>query len=155
MEQQQVIEVIKKVFYEYDNDKRRLAYILATAKHECNLIPKEEKRAKVGTELYKIQSRYWGWHGRGLVQLTWKSNYEKFSRILGVDLVANPNLLITDLEISAKTLVIGMLRGEFTGKKLSNYIGKKADYFNARKTVNGLDRAALIAKYALEYVAIL
>lgn len=151
--QDKTIAAIKASFAKHgDGDIRKLAYILATAKHETNLVPKEEVRAKPGTRLYENQKRYWGWHGRGLVQLTWKDNYERFSELLGVDLVKNPELLITDLALSADVLVIGMMKGEFTGKSLHKYINKKYDFYNARRVVNGLDRAMLVAKYAVEFL---
>lgn len=38
---------------------------------------------------------YQGFHGRGLIQLTWKKNYEAAGRALGVDFVASPDLLTT------------------------------------------------------------
>mgnify|MGYP000863126929 FL=1 len=42
-----------------------------------------------------------------------------------------------------------MYEGLFTGKKLSDYINIiSEDYFNARKIVNGLDRADIIAGFA-------
>jgi putative chitinase len=37
---------------------------------------------------------YDGYHGRGLIQLTWKRNYKACSDALGVDFVANPELLL-------------------------------------------------------------
>lgn len=38
---------------------------------------------------------YDGYHGRGLIQLTWKRNYEACSKCLGVDFVKYPALLLT------------------------------------------------------------
>ena len=58
------------------------------------------------------------YYGRGFVQLTHKVNYSKFSRLLGRDLVNNPDIAL-DPEIAALILVIGMRDGIFTGKKLS------------------------------------
>jgi hypothetical protein len=43
----------------------------------------------------------------------------------------------------------GMTRGLFTRRKLSDYIANGAvDYIGARRIVNGLDRAQLIAHFA-------
>lgn len=38
---------------------------------------------------------YQGFHGRGLIQLTWEANYLKCGTALGVDFVADPALLTT------------------------------------------------------------
>jgi len=133
-----------------DRDWRKLSYILATAWHETGgfkyLI---EQRAKPGTDLYNIQNKYWpsGFYGRGLVQLTHETNYKKMGDILGIDLVNNPDLA-ADPRYAADILVIGMMKGIFTGKALNNYINVIADYFNARRVVNGTDKAQLIADYA-------
>ena len=44
------------------------------------------------------------------------------------------------------------MEGWFTGKKLSDYITLKiSDFKSARKIVNGLDKAELIADYAKQY----
>lgn len=42
--------------------------------------------------------------GKGFVQLTWKSNYVKQSRKLGIDLVSHPEMLLR-LDVSTKVLV--------------------------------------------------
>jgi putative chitinase len=41
---------------------------------------------------------YAGKHGRGLTQLTWEENYEKYSEYCGVDCVSNPDLLLQPLD---------------------------------------------------------
>jgi hypothetical protein len=49
-----------------------------------------------------------------------------------------------------------MRRGLFTGVKLATFINaEKCDYVNARKIINGLDKAELIAGYAEKIEAIL
>jgi hypothetical protein len=48
----------------------------------------------------------------------------------------------------------GMIGGWFTGKKLSDYLGNgKVDFVNARRIINGLDRADDIAGYANSFLA--
>ena len=43
-----------------------------------------------------------------------------------------------------------MRKGLFTGKKLSDYISRSGcDYKQARRIINGVDRASLIADYAV------
>lgn len=132
-----------------DRDLRKLNYILATAQHESKLQPIKEYRAKEGTEVFKLQERYWssGFYGRGFVQLTWFDNYKKMGTLLNIDLISNPDLALIHKN-AADILVIGMMQGIFTGASLSRFINEKTeDYVNARKIVNGLDKAELIAEY--------
>ncbi|SSY80655.1 glycoside hydrolase family 19 protein [Alysiella crassa] len=87
-------------------------------------------------------------YGRGFVQLTWYDNYRRAGDKLGVDLLNNPDLAL-QTNISAKIIVLGMKEGWFTGKKLSDYINDhRDDYVNARRIVNGMDKAEQIARYA-------
>lgn len=137
-----------------DRDLRKLAYILATAYHESKLLLVKEKRGTPGTELYNRQEAYWNtnFFGRGFVQLTHERNYKKLGDFLGVDLVRNPDLAL-DRVVSADILVAGMINGLFTGVALSRFIYNAfVDYFNARKVVNGLDRADLIAGYTANII---
>ncbi len=78
------------------SDQNALAYVLSTAIGESNLRPIKEIRARVGTKLRTTQDKYWStnYFGRGYVQLTWKTNYEKFSSVVGANLVANPDLAL-------------------------------------------------------------
>ncbi len=56
---------------------------------------------------------------------------------------------MTQPDLAVKALVIGMQRGSFTGRKLSDYInGSSVDFVNARRIVNGLDKASTIASSA-------
>ena len=55
-----------------------------------------------------------------------------------------------------KIMSQGMRGGLFTGKKLSDYINDQhCDYFNARRIINGVDRADLIQGYAQAFEGIL
>jgi putative chitinase len=92
--------------------------------------------------------------GRGYVQLTWKVNYETASAKCGCDLVANPDRAM-EPAIAAKVMRHGMTEGWFTGKKLSDYLGAKTDYVNARRIINGTDKAQTIAGYAQKFEAAL
>jgi predicted chitinase len=85
------------------------------------------------------------------VQLTGRRNYTTFSKLVGVDLVANPDAAMQD-DIAVKIMFEGMARGLFTGKKLTDYFTpKSSDWVNARKIINGLDRANDIAGYAKRF----
>lgn len=118
---------------------KQLAYVLATVFHETaeTIQPVRE----YGGEKYLRSKAYYPWVGEGLVQVTWETNHRKFG-------ATKPGQLLT-WPIALTALFDGMLKGMFTGKKLSDYIsGETADYRNARRIVNGTDDAALIATYA-------
>lgn len=88
------------------------------------------------------------YYGRGETQNTWFTNYEKLSKVFGVDFLSNPDLLLTQ-EWSTKVTLYSMKTGLYTGKKLSDYIYQsKKDYVGARRIINGTDKAQLIAGYA-------
>jgi len=130
----------------------QLAYILATAWHESWLRPVEERRANPITQsaLYNLQNRYWhtGFYGRGFVQLTWRENYARFGELLDLPLQTNPELALKT-NVSSSILVEGMWHGLFTGVGVKDYINEsKRDFYQARRIVNLLDRASLIANYA-------
>lgn len=92
--------------------------------------------------------------GRGYVQLTWRSNYDRAGKKLGVDLVGNPDLAM-DPTIAAGILRHGMKDGWFTGKSFASYLpaGKatQAQFVSARRIINGTDKASLIASYAVQF----
>lgn len=151
-------------------DDRQLAYVLATAMHEtggtmqpvreafgnsdADTIRKLDSAWRAG-KLGQVSGPYWreGFFGRGFVQLTHRENYERMGHRLGVDLVNKPTRAMRP-DIAARILIIGMCEGTFTSKSLSDYIGRtRCDYVNARRIVNGTDRAAVIAAYAREFEA--
>lgn len=143
------------------------AYVLATTHHETNATFEPVREAywvKNAEQWRKKNLRYWPYYGRGFVQLTWDYNYKKateyFNTVLGikVDFVKNPDLVM-DPNYAVIILVIGMREGWFTGKELDDYIddideSDKEDfleYYNARRIVNGMDRANDIAVLAEKY----
>ena len=101
---------------------------------------------------YLRRLRYYPYYGRGLVQLTWKVNYLKYQKILGIPLVANPDLALR-FDVAVFILVHGMKHGIFTGKALRDYIRPgHVDLLSARRIINGTDRASLVASYAKEFI---
>lgn len=129
-----------------------IAYAFATIAHETAWTFKPIKEYR-GKTLSTQQKKYWntGYYGRGYVQLTWDYNYKKAGQKLKVDLLGNPDLAL-DADIAFQILTYGMLEGWFTGKKLSTYITNTTkDYTNARRIINGTDKASLIASYALAF----
>ena len=129
--------------------RNQAAYVLATAYHETAHTMKPVR--EYGGETYLKKKKYYPYVGMGYVQLTWDYNYKKASDKLGVDFLKNPKLLL-ESKYAAPIIVVGMVEGWFTGKKLSDYITlNTSDFTSARKIVNGLDKAELIADYAKQY----
>lgn len=161
LNQSQVNE-INFLVSQFDKDKSisypQAAYMLATTWHETatTMLPIEEygkgKGRTYGKKIDSNGSAYTGldhiYYGRGYVQLTWLSNYVLAKKKLGIDFVNKPELALVP-EHAVKILITGMKEGWFTGKKLSDYIHQsKKDYINARRIINGTDKAKLIAGYA-------
>lgn len=157
------------------DDKRQLAYVLATAFHETagRLQPVRETLAASDDQaiarldhafqagrLPQVSKPYWrkdadgkSWLGRGFVQLTFKRNYQAMSDALGVDLITDPARAM-ELAVSADILVVGMRDGLFSGRKLGDYFqGERTDWQNARRIVNGLDRTEVVAGHAKAILA--
>ena len=85
------------------------------------------------------------YYGRGHTQNTWLDNYKYIKQRTGVDVVNNPDLLL-DSKLSAEVTVLAMKEGWYTSKKLSDYINdSKKDFIEARRIVNGNDKAQQIA----------
>jgi len=147
-----------------------LGYDLATAFHETarTMQPIQERGGKKYFNRYDIRHNPrkakelgntspgdgYRYRGEGHVQNTGKRNARFSSQRLNeefglnVDFVADPNKR-GDPFLSAHCLFLGNHEGWWTGKPLTRYVnGKKRDFKNARRVVNGTDRAALIAGYA-------
>jgi putative chitinase len=143
-------------------DARQLAYVLATTFHETarTMQPiKEHGGTAYFTRMYDIRgdrpnvARALGnlnpgdgarYAGRGYVQITGRTNYARASEILGLDLIGNPDLAL-DPDYAARILFDGMRAGWFTGRRLDQYFNDNVDDpLNARRIVNGTDRAQLI-----------
>jgi putative chitinase len=92
--------------------------------------------------------------GRGYVQLTWKSNYKRVGEKLNIDLVTFPENALRP-SVAARIMAEGMQEGWFTGKAFSHFLpGSQASleqYTAARRIINGKDKAALIAGYAMQF----
>jgi hypothetical protein len=59
-------------------------------------------------------------------------------------------------EYAVPIMIIGMKSGLFTGSKISAHINSGAiNYRSARRVINGLDEADLVASYATKMQAIL
>ena len=132
------------------------AYMLATVQHECAAtwqpiterggrayFDKYEPSTPIGRRLGNTQpGDGYRYRGRGYVQITGAQNYGRFGLKDDPEAALNP---ATAYEILSR----GMTEGLFTGKKLGMYLtADRTDYRQARRIVNRLDRADLIAGYA-------
>ena len=153
-------------------DKRHAAYILATSFWETGRTMEavKEKTDKTGEQYFfrmydingsrpQVAKRLGNtipgdgikFAGRGQVQLTGRTNYTNMGKYLKLDLVNKPDLLL-DTKISARVLVYGLLNGSFTGVSIKKYLtSTKTDYVNARRVVNGVDKAEEIANIAKSF----
>lgn len=132
--------------------RNQLAYILATAKYETAHTMKPVREAYWLSEQWRQDNlRYYPFYGRGYVQLTWRRNYQHAGKVFGEDFVRNPNKVMQP-NYAVKILVVGMMEGWFTGKKLPDYVDlEHSDFHNARRVVNGTDKASEIAQIARDY----
>lgn len=93
--------------------------------------------------------------GRGYVQLTGRANYARAGTKIGQDLIGHPALAM-DPEFAAEIMREGMKAGWFTGKSFASYLPASgpadvAAFTQARRIINGTDRAAMIAGYAVQF----
>ncbi len=147
------VDGINAILDEWENreftDIRWLAYIFATVYHETAATMQPVK--EFGSEKYLKSKKYYPYYGRDLVQTTWKENYEKVKKFTGIDVVKNPDL-IADLKTSAKVAIEFMNKGYYTRKKLAHFFNDKVDDpENARRIINGKDKAELIQSYYKEF----
>ena len=86
----------------------------------------------------------WKFHGRGLIQLTGRENYDNCGKGIGADLIGEPQLLVSPMYACLSA-------GWFWNKKGLNVLADKLDYPEMTKRINGgllglADRIAKINK---------
>jgi putative chitinase len=145
-------------------ETNHLAYMLATAWWETakTMQPVREAFFVAPNDFDKVEAwrrkklHYYPYYGRGFVQLTWKTNYEKASKKFGVDFVKEPDRVM-ELQYAVPILFDGMAEGWFTGKALDDYIDDidepesedLREYKEARRIINGTDKADTVARIAV------
>ncbi len=151
------------------DDYRWVAYIMATVKHETantfkpiteygprRYFDKYEPNTKIGKSLGNKQTGDgFKYSGKGYSMITGLANFTKFENLLDLPLVKNPELALHP-DVAYEILIQGMIDGLFTGKKLATYFNDNlTDWVNARRIINGIDKAELIAGYAKDYFKLL
>jgi hypothetical protein len=142
-----------------------VAYGLATSFHETGA--KMQPVTEIGRgrgKPYGKPGKHRGQipYGRGDVQLTWDGNYETADNQLGLKgaLLANFDLAL-DTDISAGVMVRGMTEGWFAGDKVGRHkfarylpskgVATRPQFTSSRRIINGIDRAELVAGYAMSF----
>lgn len=146
------------------NDPRELAYLLATGKIESDYslqrweadyvcgkagVKYSNKPCQSALNYYcstqggkanyckkGLDNRGLPYFGRGLVQLTWKSNYAKFGKQIGLGnkLVENPELVMNPE--NSYLLAVAFMKEKRGGVSAFDYV-KKGDLTSARRRING------------------
>lgn len=164
-------------------DLRWLAYMFGTAFHETATAMQavietqradETKSPTVETAITRLENSwkagkmpwvktpYWrkdehgqSWLGRGLVQCTHKSNYERAERSTGLPFTSNPELML-EIVPAVNVMIRGMAEGWFTTQSLAEYFDHDSeDWKNARQIINGNESDTKVAGYAQAFYAAL
>ncbi|MGQ2166681.1 hypothetical protein ACT4R9_11635, partial [Ornithobacterium rhinotracheale] len=85
------------------------------------------------------------YYGRGVFQLTGRVSYQRLKDYSGIDFIANPDLLLQYKYLDIHyviNLIMGWIdKSGITGQILPKHINSsKTDYYNARLTINGIDK---------------
>ena len=140
------------------------AYAFATAYHETASTMQPVREAYWLSEKWRRNNlSYYPHYGRGYVQLTHKSNYQKADTKLGLGgtLVANLDRAL-EPGIAARVMRRGMIEGWFRGDGQGRHTlarllpgtgdGTLAQFIAARAIINHpSDKPKLIARYALQF----
>lgn len=117
-----------------DSDRVQAAAAGTVAVETGVFLPVRERHADPLKQpnIWALQARYWdtGYMGRGFIQLTWKSNYEKYGKLLGVDLVGNPDL--AQHPMTASRVLAAFFKGNGVDTAAND-----ANWVKVRKIVNG------------------
>ena len=149
-----------------------IAYILATAWHETGekMQPVRETFAATDEQAFQRVTAFClkkgkdnyarrhpngnSYYGRGYVQLTHAVNYKTAGQKLGIGdrLFDRPDDVL-DPKMGARIIVNGMIGAWFTSHKLTDHLNSHIrDWKNARRIINGLDKADTIAGHAKMFV---
>ena len=84
------LQNVDDIFHQFSGPQ--WAYIFATVFHETNATFLPVREAYWMSEDWRKRNfRYYPYYGRGFVQITWEANYLTYKKLLGIDLVKNPD----------------------------------------------------------------
>lgn len=177
-----LIDRYERLFNYWDSkpqltDLRWLAYVLATTYHETgrsikavrecfgktdqasiNCVTRLYRRGRIKRNYAAIDKKTGkSYFGRGHVQLTWAFNYKRMGKELGMKdkVYVNPDLALHP-DTSVAIMSEGMIKGLFTGKRLSQYFNARTtNWGGARRIINGMDKYKLIGGYGRKFHATL
>lgn len=142
------------------------AYVCATSWHETNgkMMPVREAYWLSENWRRRNLARYFPWYGRGMVQITWEVNYQRADMELAKAGIIERGALMRDLDLALRPDIAafitrrGMTEGWFAGDRTGRHTlarhlpmtgtATRAQYIQARRIINGLDKADLVEDYA-------
>jgi len=165
-QEQSLLWIIKRLESDTRIDYTHIAsYMLATVKHECanTYLPIKERGGRIYLSKYAYTTEIGKslgntkpgddlkYPGQGFVMITGRGNYDRMGKRIKLNLIDNPQLVLVP-QYAYEIMVVGMIEGLFTGRKIGKYINTDIiDLLNARRVINGLDRAELIKQYAEKF----
>lgn len=141
---EEILEGFYTFFPKYEiNTAKRIAAFLAQATHETggfksfteignkSYFNKYEPNTSLGKELGNTEmGDGYKYRGRGIFQLTGRSNYTRYSKLLGLDLVGNP-------DIAAKPAIACHIASEYWKQNNLNALADKDDIRAITKHIEG------------------
>lgn len=121
----------------YYKDPERMAKIYSRIfKDAAAAEPYARNSAKMSELLYQ------GYHGRGLIQLTHKENYERYGNLLGYDYLRNPALLLQPKHAA-------LTAAAYWSENQCNQAADRGDMRDITRRVNGKALMHLAERLAL------
>ncbi|SMO93974.1 N-acetylmuramoyl-L-alanine amidase [Paracoccus laeviglucosivorans] len=129
------------------SDPSHLGYVLATAEHESGFGKWLEEKWEPTADQRKYQGRFGNiddgdgerFRGRGYAQITFRDNYIRYGKALGLPLETQPGLAAQP-QHAANLIALGMGRLGYTKgyPVLEDFgLGREFDFVNARRIING------------------
>lgn len=114
-------------------------------------------QTRIGKGMGNIQKGDgWMYRGRGFIQITGRANYKRIGDMIGINLIQNPDLLISDPYVSAKASIqfimndltkkSGYTSQEEANRAVTQVIGGRGLNLNSGYGKDLLDKVNLISK---------